>query len=121
MKKKLTPVVEQVAESMAACLLTMVQGNLLSIGLSHWIIASQTGVVAGAVTSAAMLATRTDKRRAAAMLLGIVTAVVDFFMHRGSFGPVAMEALVTGAAAALLSWFVGATHRFFRAVRASTG
>ena len=48
MKKKLTPIFENVAESTTACLITMVQGNLLALTVSHWLIASQTGVVAGA-------------------------------------------------------------------------
>ena len=114
MKEKLTPIVENVAESTAACLVTMVQGNLLAVGLSHWIIASQTGVVAGAITSAALIATQTDKRWIIALLLGSVTAVVDFFMHPGGFGPVFMEALVTGAGAALLSWIVGSIYRYLK-------
>ena len=115
MKKKLTPVVENIAESTAACLVTMVQGNLLAVGLSHWIIASQTGVVAGAIASVALIATRIDQRWAVALMLGTITAIVDFFMHPGSFGPVFMEALVTGAGAALLSWIVGSIYRHYRA------
>lgn len=117
MKAKLTPIVENVAESTAACLVTMVQGNLLAVGLSHWIIASQTGVVAGAITSVALIATQTDKRWIVALLLGTVTAVVDFLMHPGGFGPVFIEALVTGAGAALLSWIVGSIYRYLRAGR----
>ena len=119
MKEKLTPIVENVAESTAECLVTMVQGNLLAVGLSHWIIASQTGVVAGAVTSLALIATQTDKRGVVAILLGVVTTVVDFFMHPGGFGPVFMEALVTGAGAALLSWIVGSIYRYVRGGQAA--
>jgi hypothetical protein len=120
MKEKLTPIVENVAESTAACLVTMVQGNLLAVGLSHWIIASQTGVIAGAVTSAAIIAAQADNRRVVAIVLGSVTAVVDFFMHPGSFGPVFLEALVTGAGAALLSWLAGSAYRFFQRRRTAT-
>lgn len=121
MKEKLTPIVENVAESTAACLVTMVQGNLLAVGLSHWIVASQTGVVAGTITSAALIATQTDKRWLVAVLLGSVTAIVDFFMHPGSFGPVFMEALVTGAGAALLSYIVGSIYRYFRGEQTTAG
>ncbi len=49
MKKKLAPYFEYFAESSTACLVTMVQGNILALGLSHLIIASQTGIVAGAI------------------------------------------------------------------------
>lgn len=120
MKSKITPVVENVAESTAACLITMVQGNFLAIGLSHWLIASQTGVVAGVVTSAAMIAAQTDKRWVISLSLGAVTAVVDFFMHPGGFGPEFLEAAVTGAGAALLSWMVGSIVRYLQSTEPVT-
>ena len=114
MERKITPVIENVAESTAACLVTMVQGNILAVGLSHWIIASQTGVVAGVLASVAVFATQTDNRWVIALVLGAVTAVVDFFMHPGSFGPVFMEALVTGIGAAALSYIAGTVYQWYR-------
>lgn len=101
------PILENIAESSTACLLTMVQGNVLALTLSHWLIASQTGVVAGSVASAALLVSRVRRRWAIAAVLGLATAVVDFFMHEPTFGAPAVEALVTGLGAAILSWFVG--------------
>jgi len=115
MKNKIAPVFENVAESTAACLITMAQGNILAMTVSHWVIASQTGVVAGAIASAAIFAARTDNRRVISILLGIVTAVVDFMTHPGNFGPVAMEAIVTGIGAAALSYVVGSVFRIYRA------
>jgi hypothetical protein len=120
MKRKFTPIVENVAESTAACLVTMVQGNILAIGLGHWLVASQTGVVAGLVASAAIVATQTDKRWVISLLLGAITAVVDFFMHPGGFGPVFMEALVTGIGAAFLSYIVGSIYRYIRSSEPAT-
>jgi hypothetical protein len=114
MKQKISPVVENVAESTAACLITMGQGNILAAGLSHWLIASQTGVVAGVVTSAAMLAAQTDRRWVVSLTLGAVTAVVDFFMHPGGFGPEFLEAAITGIGATLLSWMVGSIVHYLR-------
>ena len=114
MNDKIKPLLENVSESAAACLVTMVQGNLFAIGLSHWLIASQTGLVAGLVTTGAIIATQTDKRWLISALLGITTAVVDFFMHPGSFGPVFMEALVTGIGAAVLSYIAGTLFRWYR-------
>ncbi len=38
-------------------------------------------------------------------------ARVDFFVHPGQFGPIAMEAIVTGLGAALLSYLVGTLVR----------
>ena len=110
-KKKATPFIENIAEAATACLVTMVQGNLATIAVSHLLIASQTGVVAGTVASLAILTARTSKRWLISLLLGVVTAFVDFFVHPGDIG----EAAVTGLGAALLSYLVGLILRFSRA------
>jgi hypothetical protein len=110
MKPKITPILENVAESTAACLITMAQGNIFAIGLSHWLIASQTGVVAGLVATVAIVATQTDKRWLISALLGIATAIVDFYMHPGNFSSVATEAI----GAAFLSYVAGTTLRYIR-------
>lgn len=111
---KLTPYLENILEATAACLLTMVQGNLLVLGISHWIIASQTGIVAGLIASTALLLAKTDKRWLVSLVLGLVTAVVDFYIHPGMFGSVATEAIVTGIAAAFLSYSIGTIVRLLR-------
>jgi hypothetical protein len=111
---KLTPYLENISEATAACLLTMVQGNLLVLGISHWIIASQTGIVAGLIASTALLLAKTDKRWLVSLVLGLVTAVVDFYIHPGMFGSVATEAIVTGIAAAFLSYSIGTIVRLLR-------
>ncbi len=111
---KLAPYIEYFAESTTACLITMVQGNVLAIGLSHLLIASQTGMVAGAIAYVALLFAKTDKRWLVAMILGIATGVVDFFVHPGMFGTVATEAVVTGFGAAILSYLVGTAVQRFR-------
>ncbi len=107
MNKNITPFVENIAEATAACLITMVQGNLLALGISHWLIASQTGVAAGSITAAAILISKTNKRWAISLLLGLITAVVDYFVHPGMFGTVVTEAVVTGIGAAVLSYLAG--------------
>ena len=114
MKKRITPVVENVAEATTACLITMVQGNILAFTLGHWIIASQTGVIAGVLASIALVLANTENRWVIAGVLGLATAVVDYFVHPGGFGPVVMEALVTGIGAAALSYIVGTAYRRFR-------
>ena len=111
---KLTPYLENISEATAACLLTMVQGNLLVLGISHWIIASQTGIVAGLIASTALLLAKTDKRWLVSLVLGLVTAVVDFYIHPGMFGSVATEAILTGIAAAFLSYSIGTIVRLLR-------
>ena len=114
MNKRVVPLVEYIAESTTACLVTMVQGNFLALTFGHLLIASQTGVVAGAVASVAIFLSHSDKRWNISLLLGIATAVADFFVHPGMFGPVAMEAIVTGIAAAALSYLVGKILRVAR-------
>ena len=115
MKKKSAPLIEYVAESTTACLVTMVQGNLLALTMGHLLIASQTGVIAGAIATAGIFLTRTSKRWLISIVLGAVTGIVDFFVHPGMFGTVATEAVVTGLGAALMSYLVGIAIRYFRA------
>ena len=115
MKPKITPIVENVAEATAACLITMSQGNFLAFTLTHWLIASQTGLLAGLAASAALLLTRTDNRWVIAIVLGIVTAAaVDWFVHPSMFGTAVTEAVVTGVGAAVLSYAVGTSMRYWR-------
>ncbi len=117
LKKRLAPFAENIAESTTACLITMVQGNVLLLGLSHWIVASQTGIVAGVIATVAVFLARTDKRWVIAVVLGAITAVVDFFIHEGSFGPAFLEALVTGTGAGVLSYVIGMLVHWWQARR----
>ena len=106
MNRRAETFVDNFAESTAACLLAMVQGNLFALGVSHWLIASQTGLVAGAVTTLAVLATRARRPWVIATVLGATTTLVDFFVHPGMWGGLFLEALVTGLVAAILSYGV---------------
>jgi len=111
MKDKVAPFVEYVAESATACLVTMVQGNILAVTLSHVLIASQTGVIAAAIAAASLFVSRTDRRWIISTVLGLTTGVVDYFVHPGMFGTVVTEAIVTGVVAGVLSYLVGALVR----------
>ncbi len=119
MQKKITPFVENFGEATAACLVTMVQGNFLALGVTHWVIASQTGLVAGVAASVALLLTQTKSRWVIAIVLGVVTAVVDYFMHPGMIGPIFLEAIITGLGAAALSYAVGTFLKYRREKRAT--
>ncbi len=92
MNRKVLPFVENIGEATTACLFMMVQGNLMALTLTHWLIASQTGIVAGVLASVAILLTRPSSRWIIAIVLGVLTTVVDFFVHPGEFGPVMLEA-----------------------------
>lgn len=121
MNEKVRPFVENIAEATSACLITMVQGNVLALGLSHWLIASQTGVAAGSLTAAAILLSKTNKRWVIALLLGVLTATVDYFVHPGMFGTAVTEAIVTGVGAAILSYTVGTLIKYYRLRRTARG
>ena len=117
---KLAPFIEYAAESTTACLVTMVQGNLLAVTISHLVIASQTGVIAGAIAAVALLFAKARNRKIVAIVLGAVTAVVDFFAHPAMFGPVAVEAIITGVGAGILSYLIGSIVNAIRVRRAVT-
>ncbi len=112
--KKVAPLVENIGEATAACLITMVQGNLLILGLSHWVIASQTGVAAGVLASVLLMLTKTSNRLVISIVLGVVTGVVDYFIHEGMFGPEAAAAVVTGLGAAVLSYCLGTIASYYK-------
>jgi len=120
-KRLLEPFAENFSEATAACLLTMVQGNVLAITLSHWLIASQTGLAAGTVTALILFAWRSASHWKVALLLGLLTGVADFFVHPGQFGPLVLESLITGIAAGTLSWLVSRIIRQLRTRRAPGG
>jgi len=119
MKKKITPFLENIGEATTACLITMVQGNVLALGLTHWIIASQTGLIAGSLASVALIVSHTANRWVIAATLGIITAIVDYFIHPGMIDPVFLEAVITGIGAALLSYVIGTILRYRRTRRIS--
>ena len=107
MNKKIAPFIEYASESTMACVVTMAQGNIFAITMGHLLMASETGLIAGAITATSVMLSRTSRRWMISMMLGLVTAVVDFFMHTGTFGAVATEAIVTGIGAAVLSLLFG--------------
>lgn len=81
----------------------MVQGNILALTTGHLLIAAETGVVAGGIAFALGFLAKIEKYWVTPLLLGVCTAVVDYYVHPGSFGAVATEAVVTGAAAGAIA------------------
>jgi hypothetical protein len=118
MKQRAATYVQNVGESACSCLITMVQGDLLSLGLSHWITASETGLVAGTVASAAIISVRLRRPWLIALALGIATTFADYSVHPGHIGssPV-MEAAVTGLGAMALSLVFGLSLRRLKRMR----
>jgi hypothetical protein len=104
MRNRVGHYLENVGEAGCACLITMAHGNMLALTLSHWLIASQTGLVAGVLATTTVIAAKFRRQWLISGTLGIVTSAVDFYVHPATFGGVAVaEALVTGAGSTLLS------------------
>lgn len=106
MKEKAKPLIEYFTESTTACLVTMVQGNMLLMTIGHIGVAIETGIFAGAATFLIALFAKVNRRGMIALLLGITTSLVDFLVHPGMFGSIATEAIVTGTGAGILSYLV---------------
>lgn len=118
MKMKLAPYAENVCESGVACLLTMVQGNVLALGLSHWIVASQTGLLAGAIVGTTVIAAELRKPWLVSLVLGGVTTFVDMVVHPATFGVASLrEAVITGVGAFVLSLVVSGLLNRWRGSR----
>ena len=120
MKEKTKSFAEGVSESTAACMLAMVQGNILALTIGHLMIALQTGLIAGSIAFAISMLARGRKVWVTPLLLGVSTAAVDYFVHPSNFGTAATEALVTGLVAGLLAALVTAAMRLSRKRRDKT-
>ncbi len=119
MKIKLAPYAENICESGISCLLTMVQGNVLALTLSHWLVASQTGLLAGAIVGTTVIAAKLRQPWVVALVLGVVTTAVDAFVHPANFGFASLtEAVVTGVGSFVLSLAASETLHRWKAGRA---
>ncbi len=92
---------------------------MLAVTLAHLFVASQTGLIAAVIVAIGLYFARTSTRWLISITLGVVTAVVDYFVHPGMFGSVATEALVTGAGAAILSYLAGTGIQHVRSKQAN--
>ena len=106
---------ENFGESTTACLLAMVQGNVLTLTASHWLIASRTGLMAGLAATMVLVAIQRLNKWVVAGTLAAVTAVVDYFSHPATFGEFVTEAVLTGLAAGALSLLVASVYRRWKA------
>lgn len=104
---------EYFSESTTSCLVMMVQGNILSLSLFHLSVAAQTGLFASLTAFLMIYITKLHSRWYIALLLGVITAIVDFIVHPGMFGTIATEAIATGVGAAVLSLIFGFAVEFF--------
>jgi hypothetical protein len=101
-------------ESACACAVVMVQGQLLLLSAAHWLIALQTGLLAGALSSVLLAFGRAPRPWVLSVVLGLATAVADFIVHSGDLLDVLMEAVITGIGAAVLAYALTYAFRWLR-------
>ena len=89
------------AGSCPACLINMVQGNLLVLTLHHWIVALETGLLTGTFWLVFAL-TPLRKFENDAIIFILLTAVADLIIVPSHFGGRFGEAVSTGVTAAIL-------------------
>jgi hypothetical protein len=107
--------IRHLGQSTAACLLAMTRGDISAIGLDHWLVALTTGGITGGL---GVVVTLTPLKRhygnkwffAAVVFIG--TFVADWLTHPSHFGGPLTEALVTGAAASIISLTLSHTPLF---------
>jgi hypothetical protein len=105
MKEKFKLFWQNLLESLTACVLIMVQGNILAITLKHWFVATKTGLLTGIMAVAVAIFGNEElqhNKYALAGMTGFLTTIADFFVHPSHFGGQYTESIVTGIGAGLL-------------------
>lgn len=95
-----------VGQSSIACLTAMTQGDFSSVTAKHWIVASTTGVIAGALAiliSFTPLFRRYNPIVSFAIISFLGTLIADRLAHPSHFGGPWSEALATALGAAAIS------------------
>jgi len=104
---------QALAKVAPACLMLMVQGNVLALALVHWMTALKTAGIVGIVLVALSFSARTkaisDNKYSMAGMVALVTTLVDFNMHPSNYSGETTEALMTGIASGLLWLLVSFT------------
>jgi len=113
MNSKLKLFGSAMAKVTPACLMLMVQGNVLALGLMHWQTALKTAGIVGILLVGLSFSAKTkaisDNKYSMAGMVALVTTLVDFNMHPSNFAGETTEALMTGVAAGLLWLLVSFT------------
>jgi hypothetical protein len=105
---KIKEITEKWTSAGAACLLTMVQGNVFALNLPHWITAAKTATGATIIYLVCLYLPKVKEwlktRLGGAVLIGLATFFADLGMHPTHFGYWWTEALVTAIGATVVSF-----------------
>jgi hypothetical protein len=113
-KSRLAQFLGQTTESACACAIVMVQGQLFLLSAAHWLVALQTGLIAGALSNLLLAFGRSPRPWVLSLVLGAATAVADFIVHSGDLVDVLVEAIVTGVGAGVLAYALTYAFRWLR-------
>lgn len=106
--KKVKEISEKWTSAGAACLLTMVQGNVFALNPPHWVTAAKTATGATIIYLVCLYLPKVGDwlktRLGGAVLIGLATFFADLGMHPTHFGYWWTEALVTALGATAVSF-----------------
>ena len=112
-KDKISLFGSALAKVTPACLMLMVQGNVLALGLPHWQTALKTAGIVGIILVVFSFSAKTkavsDNKYSMAGVVALATTLVDFNVHPSHYSGETTEALMTGIAAGLLWLLVSFT------------
>ena len=106
-------IIHSLAKVTPSCLLFMVQGNILSATLAHWIIALKTAGLAGLIVIVVAVWKQPEEIKSSKYLLALIAALAtmlaDYTIHSSHFGSETTEAIATGLGVGSLWLLVGFT------------
>ena len=111
MNKETLDCSEKFSEAWLSCMVLMVEGNVMAWTIPHTITALKVATSSVLAYAAIQLAFKQQNAFVNILMMGVVTALMDFNVHPTHFGPVWAEAVATGAGTAGLGLIVKAIRR----------
>ena len=102
---------EKFAEAWLSCMVMMAQGNFLAMTFPHVVVALKVATSSVLAYVAIQLAFKQENEFINILLMGLVTAIMDFNFVPTHFGPVWAEAVATGAGTAALALIIKLIRR----------
>lgn len=111
MNKETLDCSEKFAEAWLSCMVMMAQGNFLAMTFPHVVVALKVATSSVLAYVAIQLAFKQENEFINILLMGLVTAIMDFNFVPTHFGPVWAEAVATGAGTAALALIIKLIRR----------
>ena len=111
MNKQTLDCTEKFSEAWLSCMVMMAQGNFLAMTFPHITVALKVATSAVLAYAAVQLTFKQENEFLNILVMGFITALMDFQFVPTHFGPVWAEAVATGAGMAVLGLIVRAIRR----------